>query len=93
MLRILELRSAKAHLLGYRNFADLVLEERMAKNGERAFEFVRELHGRTQAYFHKENSELAGFSTTVRRCDHLRDAAVGHRLLRRKAARGALRLR
>lgn len=61
MLRILELRSAKAHLLGYRNFADLVLEERMAKNGERAFEFVRELHGRTEAFFHKENSELEAF--------------------------------
>ena len=36
MPRILELRREKANLLGYRDFADLVLEDRMAHTGERA---------------------------------------------------------
>jgi len=61
MLRIVELRGAKAHLLGYRDFADLVLEERMAKNAERAFEFVKELHERTKEHFEKENADLEAF--------------------------------
>ena len=34
--RIVELRQAKAEVLGFKTFADLVLEERMAQNGERA---------------------------------------------------------
>jgi len=61
LLRILELRKAKAELLQYRHFADLVLEERMAKNGERAFDFVRELHARTKNFFAEENAALRDF--------------------------------
>ncbi|HEY0839768.1 MAG TPA: M3 family metallopeptidase, partial [Vulgatibacter sp.] len=37
--RILELRREKARLLGYADFADLVLEDRMAGSGGRAMEF------------------------------------------------------
>ena len=58
MARILELRRAKATLLGYRDFADLVLEERMAKNAERALQFVQELHERTKKQFDIENADL-----------------------------------
>jgi oligopeptidase A len=65
LLRILELRRAKAALLQYRNFADLVLEDRMAKNGERAYEFVRELHDRTKEFFDKENDSLRAFRRTL----------------------------
>jgi oligopeptidase A len=56
--RILELRRAKAKLLGYRDFADLVLEERMAKNAERALQFVQELNERTKKQFEIENADL-----------------------------------
>jgi oligopeptidase A len=56
--RILELRRAKAKLLGYRDFADLVLEERMAKNAERALQFIQELHERTKKQFEIENADL-----------------------------------
>src|SRR5579872_4735987 len=38
--RILELRREKAQLLGFPNFADLVLEDRMAHNGTRAVAFL-----------------------------------------------------
>lgn len=59
--RILELRQEKAKLLGYRNFADFVLEERMAKRGEEAQSFVKDLTERTRAFFVKENEELQAF--------------------------------
>jgi oligopeptidase A len=61
LVRILELRRIKAHLLGYRDFADLVLEDRMAKNSERALQFIREMHDRTQEFFDKENMNLQAF--------------------------------
>jgi oligopeptidase A len=59
--RILELRRAKATLLGYASFADLVLEDRMAKEGARARTFVADLLDKTVPYFTKENEELAAF--------------------------------
>ena len=59
--RILELRRAKAQLLGYADFADLVLEERMAKTGEAAEAFVDDLRRRTESAFRRENEELAAF--------------------------------
>ncbi len=47
--RILELRQAKARLLGFPNFADFVLVERMAKHGANALAFERDLQARTIA--------------------------------------------
>ncbi|MCY4188550.1 MAG: M3 family metallopeptidase [Bryobacterales bacterium] len=60
--RILELRKEKAELLGYANFADLVLEERMAKRGAQAVAFVSGLRQRTQLAFERENRELREFA-------------------------------
>jgi oligopeptidase A len=60
--RILELRREKAKLLGFRHFADLVLEDRMAKNGEAARAFVKTLHEKSQAAFEKENADLLAFA-------------------------------
>jgi oligopeptidase A len=60
--RILELRREKANLLGYRDFADLVLEDRMAHTGERAQEFLLDLQSKTEAHFHKENEDLRAFA-------------------------------
>ncbi|MGD0359918.1 MAG: M3 family metallopeptidase [Bryobacteraceae bacterium] len=59
--RILELRRAKAELLGFRNFADLVLHDRMAHTGERAEEFLQDLKGKTEAPFARENRDLLEF--------------------------------
>jgi len=58
---ILALRREKAELLGYANFADLVLEERMAKNGATAVAFERDLAERYRPYFERENEELQAF--------------------------------
>lgn len=59
--RILMLRQEKAKLLGYANFPDFVLFDRMAKSGEKAFAFVKELHGKTFRAFEAENQELAAY--------------------------------
>jgi oligopeptidase A len=58
---ILRLRKAKAALLGFRDFADLVTEDRMAKTGARARAFVDELTEKTRSAFERENAELTAF--------------------------------
>ena len=60
--RILELRREKANLLGYRDFADLVHEDRMAQTGARAQEFIAYLQDKTESQFAKENRDLAAFA-------------------------------
>lgn len=59
--RILALRQEKAELLGYRNYADYLLEERMAGSGERAMNFEEDLTARTRPAFERENAELEAF--------------------------------
>ncbi len=61
MARILELRREKARLLGYSDFADFALADRMAQNGARAIEFLSRLRARTQDRFQAENAELLEF--------------------------------
>jgi oligopeptidase A len=60
--RILELRQAKARLLGFADFADFVLYDRMAHRGSRAAEFVEDLIAKTQPFFEKENAALEEFA-------------------------------
>ena len=59
--RILELRRAKAKLLGYRDFSDLVTEDRMAKEGAKAEAFIDNLREKTLGAFGRENDELQSF--------------------------------
>jgi oligopeptidase A len=59
---ILTLRKEKATLLGFSSFADLVLENRMAKTGAAALAFVGRVRERVLAAFAKENAELAQFA-------------------------------
>jgi len=59
--RILELRLAKAKLLGYRDFSDLVTEDRMAGSGAKAKAFIDDLRERTRHAFDRENEELQAF--------------------------------
>lgn len=62
LTEILRLRREKAELLGYRDFADLVLEERMAHAGERAQNFVDELRRKTEPFFNRENASLTAMA-------------------------------
>ena len=59
--RILDLRAEKARLLGKGDFADLVLQRRMAKDGKTALGFVEGLHERVESAFAREQAELRGW--------------------------------
>ncbi len=61
IVRILEQRRAKARLLGFADFADFALEDRMAHRGERALEFLQDLRAKTEPRFGQENRELEEF--------------------------------
>jgi oligopeptidase A len=62
LLRILELRREKANLLGFRDFADFVIYDRMAHTGTRAVAFLEDLKIRTEPAFARENTELEAFA-------------------------------
>ena len=67
--RILQLRREKARLLGFENFADLVLADRMAKTGAAAQAFIRDLRERTLPWYHAENERLLAFRREVEGAD------------------------
>ena len=55
---ILSLKQEKAQLLGYANYADYVLEERMAKSSQKVAEFLQELLIKAKPFAQKEIVEL-----------------------------------
>jgi oligopeptidase A len=63
--RILALRAEKARLLGFTDFADLVLDDRMAHTGARALEFLEDLKRKTEHRFGEENRELLEFRRSL----------------------------
>ena len=58
---ILALRREKAELLGYANFADYVLENRMAGKAETALRFEQDLKAAYEPHFKKELAALEAF--------------------------------
>jgi oligopeptidase A len=58
---ILQLRQEKSEILGRSNFADQVLERRMAKDGATALGFVEDLYRRTKPFFDVETAELEAY--------------------------------
>ncbi len=65
LYRIIELRQRKAEILGYKDFADLVIADRMAKTGDTASSFVETLRSRVAPFFDREKTELESFVTTA----------------------------
>jgi len=55
---LLQLKQQKAELLGYKNYAEYVLEERMAKSPVKVFDFLNELLTKAKPYADKEINEL-----------------------------------
>lgn len=65
MKRILKLRQRQAEILGYENFSNLILKDRMAKNGGNAMAFVDDLSRQTKPAFDREYKELKAFRASV----------------------------
>jgi oligopeptidase A len=63
--KLLELRRARAQLLGFKDFADLVTDDRMAKDGQGAQRFIAELTEKSLAAFDREKQELAEFAASL----------------------------
>lgn len=62
--KLLELRRARAQLLGFKDFADLVTDDRMAKSGQSAQEFIADLTQKSLSAFEREKQELAEFAAS-----------------------------
>lgn len=61
LYKILALRKEKAALLGFKDFSDLILADRMAKSGEKASEFVTTTQAKIRAHFEKDQADLRTF--------------------------------
>ncbi|HVY26592.1 MAG TPA: M3 family metallopeptidase [Polyangiaceae bacterium] len=62
--KLLELRRARARLLGFKDFADLVTDDRMAKSGKTAQQFIADLTEKSLDAFEREKQELAEFAAS-----------------------------
>ena len=60
--RITDLRLQHAHLFGYNNYAEYVLEERMAENTTTVNNFLEELRGATIKYAKKDYQTVSRFA-------------------------------
>ena len=67
--QILRLRQEKAELLGKANFADHILERRMARDGATALSFTERLHQRVKSAFDKEVIALQEYRAEVAQFD------------------------
>ncbi|MEM7009902.1 MAG: M3 family metallopeptidase [Verrucomicrobiota bacterium] len=60
--KILAIRQEMSEILGHDNFADHILQRRMAKNGKKALKFVGSLRSRSAKQFKAESAELEKYS-------------------------------
>jgi len=65
MARVLRLRDEIATILGYDDFADYNLVDRMAASGARAIEFELDLEERTRPYWVRDTEELQAHAATL----------------------------
>jgi oligopeptidase A len=63
--KLLGLRRARSQLLGFKDFADLVTDDRMAQNGDTAKRFIADLTEKSRAAFEREKVELAEFAASL----------------------------
>ncbi|HLV45757.1 MAG TPA: M3 family metallopeptidase [Flavobacterium sp.] len=62
VLKIVQLRHQRASLLGYKNHADFVLQERMAENPENVLHFLNDLLEKSKPAAERELKELTDFA-------------------------------
>src|SRR5699024_1169020 len=71
VLEIVKLRFERAKLLGYKNHADFVLQERMAKTPENVKDFLQDLLVKAKPAAKKEFKELEDFAKELDGIDQL----------------------
>ncbi|HUH26063.1 MAG TPA: M3 family metallopeptidase [Flavobacterium sp.] len=71
VLDLVKLRNERAQLLGYKNHAAFVLEERMAQTPEKVFEFLNDLLTKAKPAAEKEFNELTAYAKKLDAIDHL----------------------
>ena len=76
--KILELRKEKARLLGFRDFADLVLDDRMAHTGARAQGFLDDLRAQNRTAISRRESGAGGLRRAATLCSP-GTSAIGRR--------------
>ena len=62
MARMLSLREEDAHMLGYRNFAEVSLEPKMAESPAQVLAFLREMAQKAKPFAAKDMAELRDFA-------------------------------
>jgi oligopeptidase A len=65
LARILRIRDEVAAILGYEDFPDYVLADRMAKTGARAIDFEADLVERTRPYWERDIQQLKAHAVTL----------------------------
>jgi len=71
VLKIVKLRNQRAQLLGYKNHAVFVLEERMAQNPEKVLSFLNDLLVKAKPAAEKEFNELTTYAKKLDGIDRL----------------------
>lgn len=71
VLKIVKLRNQRAQLLGYKNHATFVLEERMAQNFEKVLSFLNDLLIKAKPAAEKEFEELTAYAKKLDAIDRL----------------------
>lgn len=71
VLKIVKLRNQRAQLLGYKNHATFVLEERMAQNPEKVLFFLNDLLIKAKPAAEKEFEELTAYAKKLDAIDRL----------------------
>jgi len=71
VLKIVKLRNQRAQLLGYKNHASFVLEERMAQNPEKVLSFLNDLLTKAKPAAEKEFEELTDYAKKLDGIDRL----------------------
>jgi len=71
VLKIVKLRNQRSQLLGYKNHAAFVLEERMAQNPEKVLSFLNDLLVKAKPAAEKEFEELTAYAKKLDGIDRL----------------------
>ncbi len=78
MYDIMKYRTKKAKLLGFKNYADYSLENKMAKNSSEVMGFLYNLADRTKQYAKSDFDELKKFVSESTNLDHIEASDIAY---------------